>query len=96
MMCCVIVFVFHERHWQNIVDCFVGGGGRYCEGVWWWELYREWIIDIDEDDEQGDVITVKYEDAVVEDLDPKYCVRAIKLYQDIENGVTDKWTIVNE
>ena len=45
------------------------------------ELYREWIIDVDEDDEQGDVITVKYEDGDGEDLDTKYCVCAIKLYR---------------
>ena len=60
------------------------------------ELYREWIIDVDEDDEQGDVITVKYEDGDGEDLDTKYCVCVIKMYQDIENGVIDEWTIVTE
>ena len=38
------------------------------------ELYRAWIIDVDEDDEQGDVITVKYEDGDGGDLNAKYYV----------------------
>ena len=60
------------------------------------KLYREWIIDVDEDEEQGDVLTVKFEDRDGDDLDTKYYVYAIKLYQDTENGVIDEWTIVNE
>ena len=61
------------------------------------ELYRGWIIDIDEDAEQGNVLyRVKYEDGDGEDLDAKDCVCAIKLYQDKENGVIDERTIGNE
>ena len=52
------------------------------------ELYRGWIIDIDEDEDGGDVLyIIEYEDEDSEDLNAEDCASAVKLHQDIENGL---------
>ena len=39
------------------------------------ELYREWIIDVDEDADGGDILyIIEYEDEDSEDLNAKDCV----------------------
>ena len=61
------------------------------------ELYRGWIIDIDEDEDGGYILyIIEYEDEDSEDLNAKDCASAVKLHQDIENGLVNECTIGDE
>ena len=61
------------------------------------KLYRGFILDIDEDAEGGDILYhIEYEDEDTEDLNVEDCAAAVKLQQDLLNGVVNEWTIGDE
>ena len=61
------------------------------------ELYRGFIVDIDSDEDDGTVLyKITYEDEDTEDMSPSACAAAVRLYDQIENGEIDEWTIGNE
>ena len=61
------------------------------------ELFRGFILDIDSDEDDGTVLyTIEYEDEDQEDMSPRACSDAVKLFKQIENGEIDEWTIGNE
>lgn len=61
------------------------------------ELYRGFIVDVDEgSDAEGVLYSVQYEDGDEEDLNQKECVEAVDLYEKLESGEIDEWELGDE
>ena len=61
------------------------------------ELHRGFIVDVDEDADNGDVLySVQYEDGDEEDLDVVECKMAVEYHRKIESGEINEWKIGQE
>jgi len=61
------------------------------------ELYRVFIVDVDEDTDNGGALyCVQYDDGDGDDLNEDECGNAIDLYKKLENGDVDEWEMGDE